>query len=238
MNPLPIICPPTSLKSQFCQVSQVSEELKGRFQQSIIDLESLYAMLSQQAFNGRLDLSRVIAPETETNGRGTGDRDDRKRKSKVESPFWFGLPGDIPIVGDFEQDGLNDGGVYRRGGLYLGSREKALEADSIFELPTPKELGIPPGKEFLKAVLKRWLDDYLDSIGKSSPFVLDAFIELAELKVSGHLYANEDNGSDNMLLNCFYDAVKEFVFESIENKKLLQDYDGLNNRVRISINEE
>jgi len=36
--------------------------LKSRYQQSLTDLESLYGALSQKAFKGELDLSRVALP--------------------------------------------------------------------------------------------------------------------------------------------------------------------------------
>jgi type I restriction enzyme, S subunit len=39
------------------------EGLKSRYQQSLADLESLYGALSQKAFKGELDLSRVPLPE-------------------------------------------------------------------------------------------------------------------------------------------------------------------------------
>ena len=38
------------------------ESLKSRYQQSLTDLESLYGALSQRAFKGELDLSRVPLP--------------------------------------------------------------------------------------------------------------------------------------------------------------------------------
>lgn len=57
--------PPYGLQSQFASIVEKVESLKLRYQQSLTDLESLYGTLSQRAFKGELDLSRVPLPDTE-----------------------------------------------------------------------------------------------------------------------------------------------------------------------------
>ena len=57
-----IILPPLDLQNQFAVIVENVEGLKSRYQQSLIDLESLYGALSQKAFKGKLDLSRVLLP--------------------------------------------------------------------------------------------------------------------------------------------------------------------------------
>lgn len=54
--------PSVELQDQFAAVVKKVEALKSRYQQSLTDLEALYGALSQQAFNGELDLSRVALP--------------------------------------------------------------------------------------------------------------------------------------------------------------------------------
>ena len=54
--------PPTPLQNQFATVVEKIEGIKSRYQQSLTDLEALYGALSQQAFKGELDLSRVPMP--------------------------------------------------------------------------------------------------------------------------------------------------------------------------------
>jgi type I restriction enzyme S subunit len=56
---LPI--PPLPLQNHFATVVEKAEVLKSHFQQSLFDLEALYVTLSQQAFKGELDLTRVTA---------------------------------------------------------------------------------------------------------------------------------------------------------------------------------
>jgi len=57
---LGIPCPPIDLQSQFAVIVEKVEGIKTRYQQSLTDLEGLYGALSQQAFKGELDLSRVL----------------------------------------------------------------------------------------------------------------------------------------------------------------------------------
>ncbi len=57
---LPI--PPWPLQNQFATIVEKVEGIKSHYQQSLTDLEALYGALSQQAFKGELDLSRVLLP--------------------------------------------------------------------------------------------------------------------------------------------------------------------------------
>lgn len=54
-----MIKPPVELQNQFAAIAEKVESLKSRYQQSLTDLENLNGALSQQAFKGELDLSRV-----------------------------------------------------------------------------------------------------------------------------------------------------------------------------------
>lgn len=58
--------PPLPLQNQFAAIVEKVEALKSRYQQSLIDLEALYGVLSQQAFKGELDLSRMPMPKPHT----------------------------------------------------------------------------------------------------------------------------------------------------------------------------
>src|SRR5471030_473245 len=61
-----IIRPPIELQNQFAAIVKKVESIRSLYQQSLFDLESLYAALSQQTFNGELDLSRVPMPISTT----------------------------------------------------------------------------------------------------------------------------------------------------------------------------
>ena len=58
--------PPINIQNQFAAIVEKVEGLKSRYQQSLTDLESLYGALSQKAFKGELDLSRVVLPVDST----------------------------------------------------------------------------------------------------------------------------------------------------------------------------
>lgn len=51
--------PPIDLQNQFATIVEKAETLKEKYQSSLNDLETLYGALSQKAFKGELDLSRI-----------------------------------------------------------------------------------------------------------------------------------------------------------------------------------
>lgn len=55
--------PPIQLQNEFATIVEKVEGIKFRYQQSLSDLEDLYGALSQQAFKGELDLTRVPLPK-------------------------------------------------------------------------------------------------------------------------------------------------------------------------------
>lgn len=60
-----IAVPPIDLQNQFATIVEKVENIKSRYQQSLSDLEALYGTLSQRAFKGELDLTRVPLPSTQ-----------------------------------------------------------------------------------------------------------------------------------------------------------------------------
>jgi type I restriction enzyme S subunit len=61
-NKIPMIRPPKDLQIKFTEIVRIVHGIKARHLKSLTDLESLYGALSQQAFRGELDLSRVPMP--------------------------------------------------------------------------------------------------------------------------------------------------------------------------------
>lgn len=57
-----MIKPPFEVQNQFAAIVEKVEGVKARYQQCLTDLETLYGALSQLAFKGELDLSRVPMP--------------------------------------------------------------------------------------------------------------------------------------------------------------------------------
>lgn len=60
-----IVIPPLSLQTQFAQIVEKTEVLKSQNQKSLQELENLFGALSQKAFKGELDLSKMIIVEDE-----------------------------------------------------------------------------------------------------------------------------------------------------------------------------
>ena len=71
---LPIFIPPYHLQTQFAQIVEKVEALKAHYQANLKELENLYGSLSQRAFKGELDLSKMDVQVPE-----------EKSKEKVDS---------------------------------------------------------------------------------------------------------------------------------------------------------
>lgn len=56
-------CPPIELQNQFSTIHKRIDDVRARYQHSLTQLETLYGALSQQAFKGELDLSRISLGE-------------------------------------------------------------------------------------------------------------------------------------------------------------------------------
>lgn len=61
----PVIIPPVELQNKFASIVEKVERIKNQYEHSLAELESLYGALSQKAFKGELDLSKVPLPEDE-----------------------------------------------------------------------------------------------------------------------------------------------------------------------------
>ena len=81
--------PPIDLQSKFATIVEKVEALRSRYQQSLTDLEVLYGALSQQAFKGELDLSRVPMPKPPTQHVGAISVEDQ---ASVPEPVVQAVP--------------------------------------------------------------------------------------------------------------------------------------------------
>jgi type I restriction enzyme S subunit len=64
LTKISVIKPPQVLQGNFADVVQKMDRARSLYRLSIMELELLFAVVSQQAFQGGLDLSRVIPLET------------------------------------------------------------------------------------------------------------------------------------------------------------------------------
>jgi type I restriction enzyme S subunit len=63
LSQLKVLKPPLELQTEFVTIVEKVEALKEKYQNSLNDLETLYGALSQKAFKGELDLSRIAISE-------------------------------------------------------------------------------------------------------------------------------------------------------------------------------
>lgn len=97
MQKLFIPKPPKNLQNQFAAIVEKVEGLKSHYQQSLNDLESLYRALSQKAFKGELDLSRVPLP-AERPEIAEEERSDIEEKQPMEPMFEFPAPEELTVL--------------------------------------------------------------------------------------------------------------------------------------------
>lgn len=58
-----MIRPHITIQTQFAAIVSKVESIKSKQTQSLTELENLYASLSQRAFKGELDLSKIMVEE-------------------------------------------------------------------------------------------------------------------------------------------------------------------------------
>ncbi|MFF7058189.1 restriction endonuclease subunit S [Achromobacter spanius] len=83
---------PIDLQDRFAEIHKSVDRLKSGYQQSLTDLECLYGALSQQAFKGELDLSRVPMPKPPTQYVGPVSRGDQAIAPVVQTVPAIHLP--------------------------------------------------------------------------------------------------------------------------------------------------
>ncbi|HBV9246678.1 restriction endonuclease subunit S [Klebsiella aerogenes] len=79
--------PPLHLQNQFSSIVVKIEAIKSRYQQSLTDLECLFSALSQNAFNGKLDLTRVPMPKPSTQDATAVFQEDQASMSATVVPI-------------------------------------------------------------------------------------------------------------------------------------------------------
>ncbi|MDF2931545.1 MAG: EcoKI restriction-modification system protein HsdS [Chryseobacterium sp.] len=78
INQLPINLPPIELQNHFAIILKKIEILKVEYQKSLVQLENLYGLLSQKAFKGELDVSKVDISNLRINSKKINNRFENK----------------------------------------------------------------------------------------------------------------------------------------------------------------
>lgn len=128
---LGIPCPQIDLQNQFAVVVEKVETIKARYQQSLTDLENLYGALSQKAFKGELDLSRVPLPPTQQNIEPDNSHPPEQQSSPSASTTTGTKPIELSLPHDTQSLSSAAG---RRAviGVWLDTYIKQLNGGALF----------------------------------------------------------------------------------------------------------
>lgn len=203
---LGIPCPPDSLQNQFVAIVEKVESLKSRYQQSLTDLEALYGVLSQQAFKGELDLSRVPLPAQPVAPVSIGDQ-AIVPEPVVQTVTAIHLPdtGNLPAA------------------LENSEARKALIAEWLEAYR--QQLGDAPFSvhDFMVAASDR-LTEWLQAVVEDEAVADEHKNRLAES------YPSNDVG---LGVND-YEHIKKWVFEALAAGALTQGGDKVGNRIELT----
>lgn len=170
---LSIPVPSLKLQTKFASIAEKVEGIKLHYQQSLIELENLYGTLSQQAFKGELDLSRIPLDREQP------EIQEEKHKDAT-IPFDGGLPenlkGTIANLNAFNQSASSLKAIQeaaRIAKLDLPQLDSVRQAaKQLAALRTPlqelKEMtGISQAMEQAEAAIKSLGLEHIESIGES-----------------------------------------------------------------------
>jgi hypothetical protein len=113
LSELIIPIPPIELQKNFSIIVEKIESIKSRYQESLSEFENLYGSLSQKAFKGELDLSKILLPKEDEPG-------DKETKSIQIQAFQAKDEPENKTIKTIATIALAAGGVY------LGPPEKTL----------------------------------------------------------------------------------------------------------------
>jgi type I restriction enzyme S subunit len=173
--------PPIENQDRFGEVASKVEGAKSRYQHSLNDLEILYAALSQQAFKGKLDLSRVPMPEAEV---------ERYTEEANEAQ----------------------------------SDEPPATRIELPELPAGMSLSTD---KLRKQALRQWFEAFWTLTPQGGIFSAAALIDAINYRLI--IMDDQDREFDKH----DHDILKDWVFESLESKRLTQAYDDAKNTVTL-----
>lgn len=87
---LPVLYPPMELQIEFSELVDKVEAIKNKFNESLKELENLYGSISQRAFNGELDLSKVDISDMEDSKKKELEEVEEEELVPIEEAFWDG----------------------------------------------------------------------------------------------------------------------------------------------------
>lgn len=167
---LSIPTPPITLQNQFAAIVEKVEHLKTCYQQNLTELENLYAALSQKAFKGELDLSRIPLNH-KTLVELENDQDEVVATVEVAVPKNINIT--LAALNAFNQSATNFKAVERAVRIYPAQLESVKQAAAqlaVYRSPLEqlKNMStITSAMEQLESVMKPLNLTQFDSISSS-----------------------------------------------------------------------
>ncbi|CAM3426534.1 restriction endonuclease subunit S [Zobellia roscoffensis] len=101
-----VICPPLQLQKAFAKIVDKVNETKELYQNHLNELENLYARLSQDAFKGELDLSKVVLREEFSTKNNSTEIQQEYLKSEEQPKIIYKEKVSLPPITDEEAEDM------------------------------------------------------------------------------------------------------------------------------------
>jgi hypothetical protein len=215
LSELIIPIPPIELQKNFSIIVEKIESIKSRYQESLSEFENLYGSLSQKAFKGELDLSKILLPKEDEPG-------DKETKSIQIQAFQAKDEPENKTIKTIATIALAAGGVYLAKKLFESITRKDDQIEDFILTESYLNEIIP------KTVLLKMFDDvkgrfsFIDLWGKIRDSIISEMPENVSLA----------SGWEDLL----YQHIKSELFNLLEEKKLSQIFDEEKKKMLLSVN--
>ncbi|WP_346294061.1 restriction endonuclease subunit S [Sphaerothrix gracilis] len=215
MNRIPFPIPPIELQDQFATIVEKVEGIKILYQQSLTDLETLYGALSQKAFKGELDLSRVPLPSEDTDATAAEPSETSEPPPLLTETF---NSLQVPLPSE-DTDTI---------AAEPPETSEPPPTTEPFNLPAPSDLISLNSAEGRHALMNQWLEVWL-AYFNNAPFSPQLFIEAAQQRLVE--LADEEDLPEWSIAE--YNSVQAWVFGALGDQHLTQTYDDVKNCVQL-----
>jgi type I restriction enzyme S subunit len=242
MNKIAFPIPPIDLQNQFATIVEKVEGIKSLYQQSLTDLEKLYGALSQQAFKGKLDLSRVPLPPDSLS-------EYENEQDEAETPIESDIPKGIKItleslnVLNEKATGFKDIARAARASSLIDSKQFDIVKQAAAQLAachSPIEQlqnmsGIASAMEQLESTIKPLNLSQYDSIAKTAELARSMASSISKSDLS---WLDQQRNAALKYANAPFESMRS-AMEKIESLNYLQTDSiaksiGLTNNLRVS----
>lgn len=237
LKAFPVVLPPLPLQKQFAAIVEKVEGIKAMYQKSLVELENIYGALSQKAFRGELDLTRVPLPVIMPTFVDNAQTREVAQISQctVEDFVKFGYSAAqfvhklaeviAPLLAPL-LIALNAAGRGYRQGVeefqVTSTTSKTIPSKSIHV--TKKKLSGGEAQQGIWNILNRFIFEELGDV----PFSAQEFVDAVRQELGD---ITDDPKSTQELSILLYEQVKLWIFDSIKNNKLEQFFNAQENTV-------